>query len=306
MATFSDYLKNTFWLLVILQLAPTLMRTIKLQYEPFLETKSKVGVLNIKGTIYDATTYIHDIRKFFENEEIKAIVLKIESPGGSPGASQALFNEIKELKKNVSPKFVLALVQNIACSGAYYIACASDYIIATPSAFVGSIGAYIAHPYVKEFIESHKLKFEFIKSGAYKTVGSPFSDLTADQKQYLQGLTDSTYLQFVQDVKTQRSKAKISGDVKEWADGKLFTGEQALKLGLIDKLGSQSNAMQVLKEHAPIVGKIEWVKPEHKTGLLQALLSPDDGADAESALESTCNTVCKVLESRYCTPNIKY
>jgi protease IV len=305
MAKFSDYLKNIFWLLIILQLAPTLVRTIKLQYEPYLEAKSKVGVISIKGTITDSTNHIHDIRKFFENEEIKAIVLKIESPGGAPGASQALFNEIKELKKNVSPKFVLALVQNIACSGGYYIACAADYIIATPSAFVGSIGAYIAHPYVKEFIESHKLKYEFIKSGTYKTVGSPFTDLSADQKSYLQGITDNTYYQFLQDVKNQRAKAKLSHDHKLWADGKLFTGEQALKLGLIDQLGSQSNAIQVLKEHAPITGKIEWVKPEHKMGLLQALFASPDVQEPESALETACKTMCQVIETRYCTPHIR-
>lgn len=299
MTKFSDYLKNIFWLLIILQLAPAFIKNIKTQYEPYLEKKTKVGVICIKGPICNSSKYIKDIKQFFERDDIKAIVLKIDSPGGAAGASQAIFNEIKELKKGIHSKFVLVLVENIAASGGYYIASAADYIVATPAAFIGSIGSYISYPVVKEFIEYHKFKYEIIKSGSFKTVCSPFVEITSEQRAFLQNLSDNVYHQFIKDIKNQRAKANLPADIKEWAEGKIFTGEQALKIGLIDSVGSQTTAVEVLKAKAPIIGKIEWVKPTHKTGILQTLFSGEDESDTESTLESSLKTVCSVFEQRY-------
>ncbi len=304
MAKMFDYVKNLFWLLLIVQFVPVLIKNLQVQLAPLWETKSKVGLITIDSVLTDSTTYVHQLRKFFEDKEIKAIMLKIESPGGAAGTSQAIFNEIKELKKNVSPKFVLALVENIAASGGYYIACAADYIIATPSAFIGSIGAYIPHPNVREFIEYHKLKYEIIKTGAFKSASSPLFDLSEPERNMLQSLTDNTYEFFVRDVAEQRAKAKLPADSKEWADGKIFTGDQALKLGLIDKLGSLSTAMEVLKEHAPIVGKIDWVKPPKKYSLLSVLSGENDKED-NTLLHKLSNAFCSVIEKRYSSQSIQ-
>lgn len=294
MAKIFDYAKNIFFLLIALQIVPPLLKNIGKQYSTMFQVHTKVGVLPIKGTLTDGTYYIKQLRKFFESDEIKAIVLKIESPGGAAGTSQAVFNEIKALKKEFGSKFVLALVENIAASGGYYIAAAADYIVATPSAFIGSIGAYIPHPAFKDFINQYKIDYEVIKAGEYKAAGNPFLNLSEKEREHFQILTNNVYDQFVRDIATERAKASISTDSNIWAQGKVFTGEQAFKIGLVDKLGSISTAVDVLKEHAPIAGKIEWVYPEVRGGFLASLMGSNED-DGDSHLESTGKSLTRLV-----------
>lgn len=296
MAAFSDYVKNIFLVLILLQFAPPLIRGIKQQYSDIIEAKTKVGVVTIKGSLSEAGSFARDIKKFFEDTAIKAIVLKIDCPGGTSGASQTLFNEINYFKSMYPNKYVVAFVENMAASGGYYAASAANYIIASPSAFIGSIGSYIQHPNFKDFIEYHKIKYEVIKTGAYKTAGNPLLDLTSAQRDELQGLSDDVYRQFVRDVAKQRPH--LPADTKQWADGRIFTGEQALTLKLIDEVGSPSSIIRVLKENAHITGKIDWVKPPKKMGLLNSLVSQDED-DGDSYLSSAIKTACKVVEERY-------
>lgn len=298
MAKLFDYVKNIFFLLILLQIAPSIIKSISKQYSSMWQAQTKVGILPIKGVLSDGTYYIKQLRKFFENDEIKAIVLKIESPGGAAGTSQAIFNEIKELKKTVSPKFVLALIENVAASGGYYIAASADCIVATSSAFIGSIGAYIPHPDFKDFINQYKIDYEVIKAGEYKAAGNPLLHLTDKQRQHFQEVTDNVYAQFVKDIATERAKASISSDSNIWAQGKIFTGELGLKIGLVDKLGSQSTAMEVLKEHAPIVGKIEWVYPEARGGLLANLFSSDED-EGDSHLHALTKSIGQTLAQSF-------
>lgn len=295
MAKFYDYLRNFFVLLLVLQLAPPFIKNIKTQYEDLLEPKTKVGVVEIKGTISDSGKYIKNLKNFFEDDDIKAIVLKIESPGGSAGSSQAIFNEIKLLRNQYSNKYVITLVENICASGGYYVACASNYIIASPASFIGSIGVYISHPMIKDFIEYYKIKYEVIKSGSYKTAGSPFFELTEAQRDEFQSLSDNVYQQFTKDVAERRPH--VPADIKKWADGRIFTGEQAFNLKLVDELGSASNVVKVLRDNAHIEGNIEWVRQTKKASILSALFSQDD--ESESYLNSCITRICEVLESRY-------
>jgi protease IV len=297
MATFTDYLKNIFWLLLLVQIAPVLVKGIKSQYSDLFESKTKVGVINVKGTLYEASSLVRDIKKFFEDTNIKAIVLKIESPGGAAGTAQTIFNEINYYKARHPNKYIISLVENMAGSGGYYVACAANYVIASPGAFIGSIGSYIQHPYFKEFIEYHKIKYEVIKSGTYKTAGNPLLELTPEQRAQFQGISDDVYHQFVRDVSHQRPH--VPTDIKEWADGRIFTGEQALKLKLIDELGSPSTVEKVLKDNAHIEGKIEWVRQPKRGGFWANLFSTDDNDDGSSSLESFINGICKVIETRY-------
>ena len=298
MATFSDYLKNIFWLLLLLQFAPLLIKGIKDQYSDLIESKTKVGVVNIKGTIYSAGSVIKDLKKFFENDEIKAILLKVECPGGSSGSCQTIFNEINYFKTLYPHKYVVALVENIAGSGGYYISAAANYIIASPGSLIGSIGAYIQHPNFKEFIENYKIKYEVVKTGTYKTAGNPLLDLTPEQKAEFQGLSDDIYRQFVRDVSHQRPH--LPADIKLWAEGRVFTGEQALSMKLIDEVGSPATVRRVLKDNAHIDGKIEWVKPTKKLGFLSNLFRDSDDDDS-SYISTAVNGICKVLEKRYAT-----
>jgi protease IV len=302
MATFADYMRNIFWLLLLLQLGPILFKSIKTQYSDLLEAKTKVGVVTIKGVLYEAEARVRELKKLFEEKDIKAIVLKIECPGGSAGTAQTIFNEIKNFKSLYTHKYVVALIENIAASGGYYIATAADYIIASPGAFIGSIGAYIQHPYFKDFIEYHKIKYEIIKSGEYKGMGNPFLELTPEQHKLLQGVTENVHQQFIRDVAAQRPGLP---DAKQWGQAQIFTGEQALALKLIDAVGSPSTAIKVLRENAHIEGKIEWVRPSQKTGFLATLLSGESDDDKSSYLSSFISTVCQVVEERYIRNPVK-
>ena len=256
-------------------------------------------MINIRGGLYDAGPVVKNLKKFFEDDDIKAIVLKVECPGGSSGACQTVFNELNYYKSQYPHKYIVAFVENIAGSGGYYALCAANYIIAAPSAFIGSIGSYIQHPNFKDFIEYHKIKYDVIKAGAYKTAGNPLLDLTPEQKIELQAITNDVYRQFTRDVLSQRPH--LPQDTKTWADGHIFTGEQALALKLIDEVGSPSTVARVLKENAHIEGKIEWVKPPKKLGFFKTLFSGDSDDDGNSYMNNAVNSVCKVIENRYAT-----
>jgi protease-4 len=296
MATFSDYVKNIFWVLILLQFAPILIKGIKKQYGDLFEPKTKVAVVTFKGMLSNAQNRVKEIRTFFTDTSIKAIVLKIESPGGTPGTSQTIFNEINHYKKLYPQKYVVALVENIAASGGYYVASAANYIIASPGALIGSIGAYMQVASIKEIIDQYKIKYDFIKAGSYKGTGNLLLSLTPEQKAHLQNITDDTYRQFLRDVTSRRPQ--LAADSKIWADGKIFTGEQALALKLIDEVGSPSTVEKVLKEKAHIEGPIEWVKPT-KRGSWANLFSDEQEDTDSSFIRSSVNSICSTLEERY-------
>lgn len=253
-----NLLKNLFFLLLFLQIAPTFIKNIKDQYSSFLSSRSKVAVLTIENNITDASTYIKQLRQFFKREDIKALLLKINSPGGFAGSSQAIFQEILTLK-HTHNKPVVTYVENICASGAYYVACSADTLIATPSAMLGSIGVYIQHPQLHEFMEQWHIKYNVISSGSYKTAGSPFLPATPEHRQMLQAVTNDTHQQFIKDVLAQRTKLS-SKKVKEWGEGQVFTGNQALTYGLIDGTGSLQKVEQELKAKMGTQEEIEWVK----------------------------------------------
>ncbi|MCX5921833.1 MAG: S49 family peptidase, partial [Candidatus Dependentiae bacterium] len=200
---FFDYLKNIFIILLIIHFAPMVFESIRKQYSKLLVPSTKVGVLTIKGILYDASYYNNQLTTFFKDNSIKAVLLKIECPGGAAGSSQALFNEIQALKKQY-PKPVITLVENVCTSGGYYIACSSDSIIATGAATIGSIGCYLPLFQLKEFIEQFKIGYTPIKTGAYKTITDPLSSKTPEEKALLQELSADIYQQFVEDVAAQR------------------------------------------------------------------------------------------------------
>lgn len=293
--TIYEILKILALAVVALQFAPTVFKNLKTQYSNIAEHKTKVAVVTIEGTIVNSEKHIKNLKKYFEDKDIKAIVLKLDSPGGVSGSSQDIFYEILALKKEHNKK-IITFVQNIAASGGYYIAAATDYIIATPSAFIGSIGSYIAFPIIKNFIEQFKVHYEIIKSGDYKTAANPFAELTPEQRKMFQGLSDNVYHQFLKDIATQR---KLPLDnYKEYGEGIIFTGEQAFELGLIDEIGSHSSVTKALKEQAGIDGKIEWVQAKTKTNALYSLLSGEDD-DKGSEFKALISKIYDAIQHNY-------
>lgn len=251
-------IKNIFIVLILLNIAPSLIVGIKDQYFAFLFPQTKIAMISINNIIDSSEPYTKHLHTYFKDHEVKALLLKIESPGGTPGSCQAIFQEIQYLKKKY-PKPIIVLTENMCASGAYYIACACDSIIASPACIVGSIGARFTTFFdTKKLLQLHNIEPYSITSGKYKGAMNPFETLTLDQKTMLQVVSNNTYEQFAHDVAIAR---KLSFAQKEiWADGKIFTGQQALKLGLVDQLGSYSITLEKIHAVTPIEGEIHWVK----------------------------------------------
>lgn len=177
--------------------------------------KAQVGQLNVTGMISDSNYYIKNIQKFLQDSNIKALLLKIDSPGGFPGSSQNIFMEINKFKEK---KPVVAFIENMGTSGAYNIAVAANHIISSPSALIGSIGVWLqVPPNIKHLGEDWKIKFVDIHSGEYKTAGSPFKDMTPAEKKHLQEVSDDSYAQFIKDISSSRNLSVKNQ--KEWAEG---------------------------------------------------------------------------------------
>lgn len=297
MAKLIDYLKNIFFILIFLSVAPSIVMGLKQQLHSFLEKKTKVGVVSVSGIINNSGKIVKDLKYFFESDDIKAIVLKISSPGGVPGSSQAIYNEIKNFKHQYN-KPVIAYIENIGTSGAYYVSCAADTIIATSCSIVGSIGVILNHLQLKEFIEQFKIKLDFIKTGEFKASGNPFAELSEQQKEMLQEMSDDVYRQFTSDVLQQRTK--LSSDTKVWAEGKVFTGTQALKLGLIDIEGSQSEIITTVKEALNLKNKdeIEFEYAQKKSGLLNILFNPEEQSGDTLGLSAILNAVFSLISEK--------
>jgi len=305
--TFFDSLKNIFFLLIFLQFVPILVDGLRKQYHQYLEPRTKVGVISINGVIGDSEYYTKQLTKYFKDPSIKAILIKMDSPGGAAGTGELIYQEIIALKN--APEFhkkpVVTLVENTCASGGYYIACASDHIIAPATALIGSIGATfpnIFFVHLREFLAQHKIGYKPLYAGAYKNCIDPFTDATPEQELMLQGLLNDSYETFAQAVAKSR---KLSLNAKDtWANGRIFTGKQAKDLGLIDEIGSAYNAIKVIKEKALIEGEIEWVKQPAPSSFSR-FFSSGNAPDEDSSLLSACvNSICAVVEQRYCTNTV--
>lgn len=278
-----------------LSILPVFIGVIQNFYNRYLDPRAQVAVLPIKGALYDSSYYIKQLNRFFKDDQIKAILLKIESPGSAAGTGQAIYNEILELKKE-HPKPVVVLVENCCASGGYYIACAADHIISSPMAIIGSVGA--AFPYffqVKDALEKFNIKYVPLAAGDYKNSTNPFTEITPEQKQMLQAVIDDSYEAFAQDIATRRNLDLASKN--EWANGKIFNGRQALKLGLIDELGSNTQAIKAIKERAHITHEIKWVYAPSRSGFWSLLSSESD--DEQTMVSCLANECLTIIENRY-------
>lgn len=294
--TFFDYLKNIFIFLIFLQVTPTLIQSIKKQYSNILLPKAAVGVIKMNGLLSNSSWHAKQLHTFFKDQSIKAIVLKIESSGGAAGTGQTLYNEILALKKEY-PKPIIALTENVCASGAYYVASATDHIIASGQAVIGSIGSAIPYLFqVQGLLEQLQIKYSAVTAGAYKSMTDPFINMTQEQQAQLQSVVDDSYAQFTADVAHTRKLS--TQNAPEWADGKLFTGKQALQLGLIDELGTALQATAYIKNIKLIEGEIEWIHAEQKVGFFQRLMNQDD-MEQDSTMFNKLGTQIATLMNCY-------
>ena len=201
----------------------------------------KVGVVEIKGLISDSKTVLKQLNRFSEDQAIRAIVVRINSPGGAVGPSQEILQEVEKVKKR---KKVLASLGTVAASGGYYIASGADLIMANKGTATGSIGVIMQFTNVEGLTKKVGLDFFTLKSGRYKDVGSPFRPMSPEEKEYMQHLLDNIYQQFLSDVARNR---KIPLEkLKTLAEGKIYTGEEAKEVGLVDEFGNLPDAIEKL------------------------------------------------------------
>ena len=230
---------------------------------------NKIAVINIENIISRSTDVVRQIKKYADDNSIKAIVLRINSPGGSVAPSQEIYSELLKIRKN-SNKKVITSMGNISASGGYYIACASDKIVANPGTLTGSIGVIMAFSNMEELMGKIGIKSEVIKSGKYKDIGSPVRKFTEEDRRLLQELIDDVHDQFVNVVAKGRN-LDIQR-VKELSDGRIFTGRQALQEGLVDKLGSLEDAIEMVAKMVHIQGKPKIVSEKKEKNIFFKLL----------------------------------
>lgn len=245
-----------------------------------IDNRTPVAVLPIRGVLYDSSYYIKQLNEFFSDPQIKAILLKIECPGTASGTAEAIATEIQSLKRK-HPKPIIGLIENICTSGGYWIASSTDYLIAPGTAILGNIGATFPYLFqLADFLKEHHVGYEDLKAGNYKSALNPFIPLSDQDKELLQAVLDDTYQQFTHEVARTR-KLSLS-KIDTWADGKLFTGQQALKLHLIDAIGSAQHAITIIKQKALVDGEIDWTYPAQKGSWLSHAFGMD--SESQSAL----------------------
>jgi protease IV len=232
----------------------------------------QVALIEIYGTIYDPKPFVEQLKLYRKQSQIKALVLHINSPGGGAAASQEIYSEVLRVRKEYKKK-VIAAMGSVAASGGYYVACAADKIVANPATVTGSIGVIAEWINWGELMSWAKLKSEIIKSGEYKDAGNPSRPLTENERRYFQGLIDGLYQQFVQAVADGRHMSVEQ--VKPLADGRVFTGEDALRKGLVDEMGTLQDAIRLAGKMTNLSGEPKVVTPKKKKVSLWDLLLND-------------------------------
>ena len=225
----------------------------------FSTSGEKIGVVAIKGAIIDSKNIIDQIDKCAEDPAIKAILVRIDSPGGGVAASQEIYESLLNAKKK---KKVVASFGSVAASGGYYVACAADKIVSNPGTVTGSIGAVMHFTNIEDTMKKLGVRASTIKSGTYKDMGTPLRDMTKAEQALIQGVIDDIYDQFIEAVSVNR-KIPVS-TLKGYCDGRIFTGRQALKLRLIDELGDMGAAVRLTAKLSGIKGKPELVYSKEK------------------------------------------
>jgi protease-4 len=233
-----------------------------------------IAVIDVSGVILDADKVDKQLQKFGDDDNVKAIILHIDSPGGGAAASQEIYHEVLRIRQEKHKKIV-ASIESVGASGAYYIASACDKIYANPASVVGSVGVIMEWTNYGDLLRWAKMKNVVIHAGELKDAGDPTRDLTPKEEAYFQSLVDNMYGQFIHDVATGRH---VGDDkIKPLATGQVWTGEQALPLGLIDAQGGFRIALIDTARSVGIKDEPHIVRPAKEKHGLAALLS--DGTD---------------------------
>jgi protease IV len=251
---------------------------------PRIASGPRIGIVEVKGAIgvdgggADAEEILKQLRRFRDDGGMKAIVVRIDSPGGSVGPSQEIYDEVKKL---AADRVVICSMGSVAASGGFYVAMGCDKIVAEPGTITGSIGVISQFANVSGLAERFDVKMETIKSGKLKDAGNPFRDMTPEDREYWQGLIDRVYAQFLRAVVQARKLPEEK--VRKVADGRVITGEEAKEVGLIDQLGNFYDAVELAKNDAGLSGDPHLVyPPDDRARFLEGIMGSIVGATADA------------------------
>ena len=245
------------WLIGVLALLAIFLVTIVAiesllgQQISFPSYGARVGLVRVEGAIYDSRQVIGELESMVEDAGIQAIVLRVDSPGGGAAASQEIFEYVRGVQKQGVP--LVVSMGSVAASGGYYIACSADTIFANPGTLTGSIGVVMSFSNLEELFGKIGMDFEVIKSGRFKDTGSWSRQMTDDERALLQETIDDIHAQFVEAVAEGRGMDYDA--VAALADGRIFSGRQALEAGLVDRLGTLADAVEVAARMGGIEGE---------------------------------------------------
>ena len=229
---------------------------------------AEIAIVNIHGMLIDSRDIVQQLSDYRHNPQIRGVILHIDSPGGAVAPAQEIYSEILKLRAN--HKTVYASMGTVAASGGYYIACAADYVLANPGTLTGSISAVMALNNIEELTKKVGVKPNIIKSGKFKDLGSPLRAMTPEEHILLQGVVNDVHEQFVQAI--ARGRGLPLSEINRIADGRIMTGQQALKLNLIDEVGGLEKTIDLLAKKIGIVGKPKVIEKKEKLPFLGWLL----------------------------------
>lgn len=240
----------------------------------------KIAIVEIRGVIAQSSGIIDEIHQYLDDDGVKAIILRIDSPGGGVGPSQEIHREVIKVKEK---KKIVTSMGSVAASGGYYIACASDLIVANPGTITGSIGVLMEFTNIEELFKKIGIKGVVLKSGDLKDIGSPFREMTPEEKRIIQEVIDNVHQQFIKAVAEGRKldRAKVT----QIADGRILTGEQAKQLGLVDRIGNLDDAIDATAKLVGIEGKPDIVYPRKKFSIWELLIRETVSAVLETLQE---------------------
>ena len=245
-------------------------------FQKNIPLKSRVALVRIEGPIMDSRDVVDEIKEHVKDHSIKAIILRIDSPGGAVAPSQEIYEGVKKASEE---KHVVVSMGSIAASGGYYIAAPADVIIANPGTLTGSIGVIMEIPNLEGLMSKIGISTEVIKSGRHKDMASAFRKMEKEDREILQGVMDNVHEQFIRAVAEGR-KLGVE-EIRPIADGRIFSGEQAKGLKLVDEIGTLEFAISKAAELAGISGEPEVVSKKEKLSIMDALRSkfPKEIAD---------------------------
>lgn len=252
----------------------------------------RVAVVELNEPILSSTEIVRQFKKYRENKSIVAIVFRVDSPGGGVSASQEIYEEVRKTREEGKP--VVVSMGSVAASGGYYVSCGASKIVANPGTLTGSIGVIFQFLHFNELMGKIGVDASTFKTGKYKDIGSPFRKTTEDEKKYFDQLLADVYDQFVNVIVTERKLER--GKVLPYADGRVFTGRQALEYGFVDTLGTMEDAVAIAAAMGGIEGKPKVVRERKRKTLFENFLG-----DAGTAVTDLRNELLRqpVLQYRY-------